>query len=505
MRLTFRAKLMTNVAITALAFVTLIATGAFIGKRVSEQLAALQGRYVPKVELEPQLESQFERIRRGFQDAVAIRDTDALAANRDLKSRFLNQLDAARGAVDASDAAALRTALEDYDSAASDVSRRLIAGEAGEAIVEAAAAMQAKQALVSNLIGKVAALDRSQLSQAFASASRAEAVARSSQLWISLACLVSALALSLALSRGVLRAMTELTIGFERFGEGAFAQPIRVVTHDELGDVAQHANRMARSLERLSRERERAEAALVMSNRELEAFSYSVAHDLRAPLRGINGFSRALLEDSADKLDEQGKTDLRRIAAAAQRMGQLIDALLTLSRVSRAQVDREPLDLSRVAEGAVQQLRLIQPERTVTFINQERVMANGDPTLVRAIFENLLGNAWKFTAGRPDPRILFEAEQKDGTWVYTVRDNGAGFDMAYAEKLFAPFQRLHSAKEFAGTGIGLATVQRIVHRHGGRIWAEGTVGQGASFHFTLPQEVPGDPHDHEQTDSPRRG
>jgi light-regulated signal transduction histidine kinase (bacteriophytochrome) len=186
-------------------------------------------------------------------------------------------------------------------------------------------------------------------------------------------------------------------------------------------------------------------------------------------------------------------------------MGQLIDALLTLSRVSRAQVDREPLDLSRVAEGAVQQLRLIQPERTVTFINQERVMANGDPTLVRAIFENLLGNAWKFTAGRPDPRILFEAEQKDGTWVYTVRDNGAGFDMAYAEKLFAPFQRLHSAKEFAGTGIGLATVQRIVHRHGGRIWAEGTVGQGASFHFTLPQEVPGDPHDHEQTDSPRRG
>jgi signal transduction histidine kinase len=493
MRLTFRVKLMTIVAITALAFGTLIATGGFIARRVREQLVAIQGSYVPKVELEPQLESQFERIRRGFQDAVAIRDTDALAASRDLKDRFLGQLDAARSAVDPSDAAALRAALKDYDSAAYDVSRRLIAGETGEAVVDAASAMQAKQARVSILIGKVAALDRDQLSQAFASALRAEAVARSWQLWISVACLVSVLALSLALSRGVLRAMTELTVGFERFGEGSFRQPIRVVTHDELGDVAQHANRMANSLERLNREREHVEAALVLSNRELEAFSYSVAHDLRAPLRGINGFSRALLEDSGDKLDERGKTHLQRIAAAAQRMGELIDALLTLSRVSRAQLDRVPLDLARLAEGALQQLRLIQPERSVTFVHPERVMANGDPALVRAIFENLLGNAWKFTAGRPDPRIAFEAEQKDGTWVYTVRDNGAGFDMAYAEKLFAPFQRLHSAKEFAGTGIGLATVQRIVHRHGGRIWAEGTVNQGASFHFTLPKEEPGGP------------
>ncbi len=491
MRLTFRLKLMIIVAITALAFITLIVTGATMAKRVSQQLAAIQGRYLPKIELEPQLESQFERIQRGFQDAVAIRDTDALDATRDLKMRFLGQLDAARDALNPSDVAELSAALDEYDRAAHDVSGRLISGETGEAVVDAAAAMQLKQAIVSKLIKKVSALDRRQLSEAFSGAAHAEAVARSSQLWISVICLISVLGLSLGLSRGVLRAMTELTVGLERFGAGTFGQPIRVGSHDELGDVAQQANRMAISLERLGGERERAEAALALSNRELEAFSYSVAHDLRAPLRGINGFSHALLEDCSDKLDGQDKQYLQRIAASAQRMGQLIDSLLTLSRVSRAQLDRQPVDLSDLMESVIEQLRLSQPERTVTLVNQQGVRARGDPTLVRAIFENLVGNAWKFTSGRPDPRIAFEATRKDGTWVYSIGDNGAGFDMAYADKLFAPFQRLHTVAEFAGTGIGLATVQRIVHRHGGQIWAEGAINNGATFYFTLPSQDSG--------------
>jgi signal transduction histidine kinase len=491
MRLTFRAKLMTIVAITSVAFVTLIVTGSLTAKRVDQQLATIQGRYLPKVELEPQLEGQFERIRRGFQDAVAIRDTDGLAATSDLKSRFLKQLDAARDAVDPADTAALRSALEGYYTAAYDVSRRLIAGETGEGVVDAVASMQNKQGVVSGLVRKVAALDRTQLSQAFGSAAQAETAARSYQLWISVGCLVTVLALSLGLSRGVLRVMTALTVGFERFGAGDFSQPIHVTSHDELGDVAKEANRMAASLERLGKERGQAEAALALSNRELEAFSYSVAHDLRAPLRGINGFSRALLEDFGDRLDGEAKEYLERIAAAALRMGQLIDALLTLSRVSRTELRREPVDLSRLADAVIHQFRMSQPERTVAFVNQEGLLAYGDPTLIRAVFENLLGNAWKFTSGRQDASITFGAEPKDGVFVYCIRDNGAGFDMAYAEKLFAPFQRLHSTAEFAGTGIGLATVQRIVHRHGGQIWAEGAVNQGATFRFTLPEKEQG--------------
>jgi len=248
---------------------------------------------------------------------------------------------------------------------------------------------------------------------------------------------------------------------------------------------------MAANLERSDRERERAEAALRLSNRELEAFSYSVAHDLRAPLRGINGLSKVLLEDLGDRLDDEAKDHLARIAAAAQRMGTLIDALLALSRVTRTELHRESVDLSRLAEAVVHQLRLNEPVRAVDFVNEPGVMADADPPLLRAVLENLLGNAWKFTAKRDRAQIAFGSELMGGSRVYYVRDNGAGFDMAYADKLFAPFQRLHTTAEFVGTGVGLATVQRIVDRHGGRIWADGVVGEGATFRFTLPSSAEG--------------
>ena len=276
-----------------------------------------------------------------------------------------------------------------------------------------------------------------------------------------------------------------LSEGFGRFGRGYIATPIEVGSQDQMPDAALHANQMATSLERLNAEQKKAEAALKLSNRELEAFSYSVAHDLRAPLRGINGFASAVLEDWGPKLDDEAREYLQRIGAASQRMGELIDALLALSRVSRVQLQRETVSLSRIAESVVKMLRTNQPERTIDFDNGGDVVAYGDPALLRAVLENLLGNAWKFTGTRPSARIAFGASRENDTLVYYVKDNGAGFDMAYAEKLFAPFQRLHTAEEFAGTGIGLATVQRIIQRHGGRIWAEGTVGQGAAFHFTL--------------------
>jgi PAS domain S-box-containing protein len=221
------------------------------------------------------------------------------------------------------------------------------------------------------------------------------------------------------------------------------------------------------------------------ANRELESFSYSVAHDLRAPLRSIDGFSQALLEDYADKLDEEGKKCLRFVRESAQHMGQLIDALLTLSRVTRSELHREKVDLSALVRAAVARLRRSQPDRPVNVVILDGLEDSGDPRLLTVVFDNLLGNAWKFTGKRDGARVEFGVSSTDGHPVYFLRDNGAGFDMAFATKLFGVFQRLHSATEFEGTGVGLATVRRIVSRHGGRVWAEGEVDRGATFHFTL--------------------
>ncbi|HXG14674.1 MAG TPA: PAS domain S-box protein [Calidithermus sp.] len=226
-------------------------------------------------------------------------------------------------------------------------------------------------------------------------------------------------------------------------------------------------------------------AELEAANRELEAFSYSVSHDLRAPLRAIDGFSQALLEDCEPVLDERGRDHLRRIRAATRRMGELIDDLLALARVTRQEMRRERVDLSAVARSVVAQLRRAEPTRRVEVVIAEGLAAEGDPHLLRLVLENLLGNAWKFTAREPEARIEFGALDEGGRPAFFVRDNGVGFDMAYAHKLFGPFQRLHPTSEFPGTGIGLATVQRVVARHGGRVWAVGEEGKGATFFFTL--------------------
>jgi PAS domain S-box-containing protein len=221
------------------------------------------------------------------------------------------------------------------------------------------------------------------------------------------------------------------------------------------------------------------------ANRELEAFSYSVAHDLRAPLRSIDGFSQAILEDNADQLDADGKSNLARVRAAAQRMALLIDDLLSLSRVSRAELRREPVNLTSMARRVAKRLRETDGNRDVTVVVHDGLAAEGDANLLAAVLENLLGNAWKFTSQRLDARIEVGLTSKGGRTAFFVRDNGAGFDMAYVGKLFGAFQRLHATTEFSGSGIGLATVHRIVRRHGGEIWAEGAVGRGATFFFTL--------------------
>lgn len=220
-------------------------------------------------------------------------------------------------------------------------------------------------------------------------------------------------------------------------------------------------------------------------NKELEAFAYSVSHDLRAPLRSIDGFSQILMEDYTDKLDEEGKNYLQRVRSASQRMGELIDDILNLSRVTRGEMRYEAVDLGTLAESICTELQQSQPERQVEFIITPGLVAKGDSHLLRAVLDNLLGNAWKFTKTRALARIEFGMVKNNEQLAYFIRDNGVGFDMAYADKLFGAFQRLHSPSEFEGTGIGLATVQRIIHRHGGNIWAESVVDQGTTFYFTL--------------------
>jgi PAS domain S-box-containing protein len=226
--------------------------------------------------------------------------------------------------------------------------------------------------------------------------------------------------------------------------------------------------------------KEKAEA----SSRELEAFSYSVAHDLRSPLRGVDGFAQALLEDYGDKLDATGKRHLERIRAAAQRMASLIDDLLDLSRVTRSELKPEPLDITRIARTALANGQRIGPERALDITIADGMRASGDARLIAIVYDNLLGNALKFTSKTAQPRIEVGVTDERA---FFVRDNGAGFDPAYRDKLFGVFQRLHSVSDFPGTGIGLATVLRIVERHGGKVWAEGEVGRGATFYFTLPE------------------
>jgi len=224
---------------------------------------------------------------------------------------------------------------------------------------------------------------------------------------------------------------------------------------------------------------------LEFKNRELEAFGSAVSHDLKAPLRAIQGFSRILDESAGERLDDEGRDYLRRIVAASTRMGELVDDLLELSRLAYGTLGRQRIDIGALAAGVLRDLAAKEPLRGVTTEVATDLIAQADPRLTRILLENLLGNAWKFTRDAATPRIDVDRLETPRGHAFRVRDNGAGFDPAYASKLFVPFQRLHATSEFPGTGIGLATVKRAVDRHGGAVWAESSPGAGASFYFTL--------------------
>ena len=329
--------------------------------------------------------------------------------------------------------------------------------------------------------------------EARAAATRADALgARRIAFWGTLLVILIGIGVAIAFTRRVARRVGTVAAAASRIAGGDLAARVPVTGADELTDLATAFNGMADRLEasfvgerQAVADLRRRTAEVEQANRELETFSYSVSHDLRAPLRSIDGFSQALLDDYSGVLDETGRGFLGRVRAATQRMGLLIDDLLRLSRMSRETMRPEPIDLSGMAAEIAGELQLADPGRSVKLEIEPEIRVVGDRRLLRVAMENLLCNAWKFTRGTPGARIDVREESGADGVEYVVSDNGAGFDMRFADKLFGPYQRLHGSEQFEGTGIGLATVQRIVHRHSGTITAVSELGRGATFRFTL--------------------
>ncbi|PYM71369.1 MAG: hypothetical protein DME10_16465, partial [Candidatus Rokuibacteriota bacterium] len=292
--------------------------------------------------------------------------------------------------------------------------------------------------------------------------------------------------LAFVMARRITGPIQQLTAAARTIGTGDVAQRIDVRTGDEVQTLGEEFNRMAAALGEKEAQLNRRAEELQTANRELEAFSYSVSHDLRAPLRAMDGFTRILLAEEAGTLSPEGIRYLGLVRENAGYMGHLVDGLLTFSRLGRQAVSRQAVSIEEVVRLALDELHAEQEGRHMEVVKGDLPPCEGDPRLLRQVWVNLLSNAFKFTRNREEARIELGCEMADGVPVYFVKDNGIGFDMRYVDKLFGVFQRLHRQEDYEGTGVGLAIVQRIVHRHGGRVWAEGKEGQGAAFYFTLP-------------------
>ena len=503
-RLRFRHRIGLLLGLAAVALIAVTVVTLALGRLSERQLIGIETRYVPLIELNGDLKRMSSDLSKAFEDAAGAGEESKLDEAEQIHRAMRARLEGGRSLItnNGADPEALIESFEAYYQVARSVSLALVRGQPASDLAPEISTMLQDRRDVLAQINAATTPDRARMAAAFAAAREFQHTALVTNILVAFAALGLMGFLSWRLIRRTVRSLQAVSDGVARLALGDFTTPIDVPPGDEIGDLAREANLTADRLrdyrEQADREALRAQTALVetrrqaqvaeTANKELEAFSYSVSHDLRAPLRGIAGFSQALTEDEADKLSAKGHDYLKRIRAAAQRMGDLIDDLLRLSRVSRADFKKEPADLSALATVVGGELRKAHPDRDVEIIVQPTVTATADPRLVRILLENLVGNAWKFTSKTEHAKIEFGARDDAGERVYFVRDNGAGFDMSYADKLFGAFQRLHSDKEFAGTGIGLATVHRIVVRHGGRIWAEAAVGKGATFHFTLPDD-----------------
>jgi signal transduction histidine kinase len=501
-RLPFRHRVGLLVSLAAIALVAVAVVTLVLGRRSEQQLTGIETRYVPLIELDRDLSRIAGDMMKAIEDAAGAAEDAKLDEADRLEAAFLARLAAGRDSIvdNGADPEALVSAFQTYYRRARAVSASIIGGTPVQQLDAEIEAMRRERRELLEKLHFATSPDRTRLAEAFDTARDSQRESLVIDIVVACCALALMTVLSFRITRHIVRSLRAVSEGVERLASGDLAREIEVPAGDEIGDLAREANRTAARLrdyrEQADRESRLAAEALVetrrqaraaeVANQELEAFSYSVSHDLRAPLRRIDGFSQALLEDDADRLSEKGKEHLGRIRGGAQRMAELIDDLLRLSRVSRGEFKKERVDLSAMVAAVIGEMRKATPDRAVEIVVQDGVTAVADPRLVRIMLDNLLGNAWKFTSKAEHARIEFGTRASDDGVVYFIKDNGAGFDMKYASRLFGAFQRLHAEKEFPGTGIGLATVQRIVVRHGGRIWVEASVGIGATFQFTLP-------------------
>ncbi|MEK7358199.1 MAG: HAMP domain-containing sensor histidine kinase, partial [Bdellovibrionota bacterium] len=393
MQMNLRQKRMVIVAATLVAFSISTLSGWYLNRHVERQIEAIRDRYIPFVDTGYRLRTLFEKMNLGFRDAVAVQDPNQLTLLQEAKTKLLSELNSTVSIVDSAQVEDCKRALEDYFSYASKTSLRLIEGETGLSIVEEMTEMQSKRAKAESLLKRVAFLDRERITEAFSLISSEQQQGETARFWVNALCTLLISLISIATVRGVMRSLEAIRQGLARFGQGDFRTPIHVIGSDELSVLSRQINSMAERIQ-----------ALV---REIESFSYSIAHDLRAPVRSIHGFSAALLEDDEARLSEEGKSSLNRIISAAQRMGEMVDGLLSLSRVNRTPINKQDVDLSKVANRLIDDLKSSDSSRNVTFRADQNIHAQGDPRLLDAVLANLLSNAWKFTKHRPHANIHF--------------------------------------------------------------------------------------------------